>query len=99
MHTQEKLFNKLLYTAQVHGLYDKGNITKAYEILKILKEQKIATNIIHFLRVSITIAQMGFNSDVIAAALLHEVYLLSEENMSNIRSYIKRNEIFNIITL
>lgn len=96
---QEKLFNKLLHTAQAHGLYDKANITKAYEILKILKKKKSSTNTEHLLRVSITIAKMGFNSEVIAAALLHEVYLLPEENLSNIKSYIKSTEIFNIITL
>jgi (p)ppGpp synthase/HD superfamily hydrolase len=96
---EEKLFNKLLYTAQAHGLYDKANISNAYEILKALKKKNIATNIEHLLRVSITIAKMGFNSEVIAAALLHEIHLLPNEDLFSIKSYIKSSEIFNIITL
>ena len=39
MSTQEKLYNKLLHTAQAHGLYNKNNITKAYDILKILQKK------------------------------------------------------------
>lgn len=97
MLIQEKLFNKLLHTAQAHGLYDKTNITKAYDILTLLKEKQIVTNTDHLLRVSIIIAKMGFNSEVIAAALLHEINLLSAENISSIKSYINNLEVFNII--
>ena len=97
MSTQEKLYNKLLHTAQAHGLYNKNNITKAYDILKILQKKQTATNVEHLLRVSIIIAKMGFNSEVIAAALLHEVNLLSAEDIAFIKSYINNLEIFNII--
>ena len=85
MSTQEKLYNKLLHTAQAHGLYNKNNITKAYDILKILQKKQTATNVEHLLRVSIIIAKMGFNSEVIAAALLHEVNLLSAEDIAFIK--------------
>lgn len=97
MLTQEKLFNKLIHTAQAHGLYDKTNITKAYDILNLLKERKIATNTEHLLRVSITIAKMGFNSDVITASLLHELHLLPSESFMHIKSCINSPEVFHII--
>lgn len=99
MSIQEKLYNKLLHTAQAHGLYNKTNITKAYAILEILQKRQNTTNVEHLLRVSIIIAKMGFNSEVIAAALLHEVNLLSAENITFIKSYINNPEVFNIIEL
>ena len=97
MGTQDQLYNSLISTIQAHGLYNRTPVENAYEILKQLKRKKYIDDIEHFLRVSLIIAKMGFTTEVIAVALLHDLRLLSESEVKTIKKYINNPEVFSII--
>ena len=92
-----RLYDKLIRITKMHGQYENSTIQNAYDILRILEKKDHELKIDHSLRVAITIAQMGFSSDVITAALLHGLYNLSSENLNNIKHTISDTNVFEIL--
>ena len=97
MATTEQLYNSLVIAMQAHGLYNRTLVDRTYKVIQEIRDKKSINNIDHFLRVALIIAKMGFTTEVIAVALLHDLQLLSESELIAIKKYIQSTAVFDII--